>query len=108
MRAKTLEELADQSLFFFRRPILAAADQTALDKTLLETIYNHLVLLEDWSHGNLEIACKTTAETLGAKLGKLMSPVRLAITGSNASPSMFEVMELLGKEESLGRIKAYV
>ena len=104
-RAKTLEELAAASLFFFRTPTLAEADKTILDKTALQAIYTHLELLQDWSHSNLELACKTTAEATGIKLGKLMGPIRLAITGSNASPSMFEVMEWLGRDESLSRMK---
>ncbi|MFO1243307.1 MAG: glutamate--tRNA ligase [Rickettsiales bacterium] len=104
-RAKTLEELAAASLFFFRVPTLSDADKNSLDKVALEAIYTHLQLLEDWSHSNLELACKTTAEATGIKLGKLMAPIRLAITGSNASPSMFEVMAWLGKDESLARMK---
>jgi glutamyl-tRNA synthetase len=46
------------------------------------------------------------AEDSGRGLGKLAQPLRAALTGSNASPSLFEVMEVLGREESLARIAA--
>ena len=48
---------------------------------------------------------KLIAETTGIKLGKLAQPLRAALTGTNTSPGIFDVLEVLGREESLARIK---
>ena len=47
---------------------------------------------------------RETAEALGVKLGDLAQPLRAALTGRATSPGIFEVMEILGREESLGRL----
>ncbi len=52
----------------------------------------------------LEAALREFAERNGVKLGAVAQPLRAALTGSLASPGIFEVMEVLGREESLGRI----
>jgi glutamyl-tRNA synthetase len=52
----------------------------------------------------LEAAFRTAAETAGTKLGTLAQPLRGALTGQGTSPPIFEVMAILGKAETLGRI----
>ena len=47
---------------------------------------------------------RETAEALGVKLGDLAQPLRAALTGRATSPGIFEVMEILGRDESLGRL----
>jgi len=109
-RAKTLPELADAAQFLFQRPKAPVDDkatqQLAEGKSALAAFLPALEAETHWSHDALMERAKAHAESSGVKLGALMAPVRVAITGSTASPSMFEVMEWLGREESLARLKA--
>ncbi|MDG1287874.1 MAG: glutamate--tRNA ligase [Rickettsiales bacterium] len=107
-RAKTLQELADSTLFYLRH--CAPQDEKAqnqLDegKTLLAAFIPELEKQTEWDHATLFPFAKEFAEQHDTKVGKLMAPIRVAITGSTASPSMFEVMEIIGKEESLKRLR---
>lgn len=58
----------------------------------------------DWDVQSLEAAVKAHAEQTGAKLGKLAQPLRAVLTGTNTSPGIFDVLEVLGREKSLNRI----
>ena len=60
--------------------------------------------LEDWRVAPLEAAARQIAETDAVKLGDVAQPLRAALTGSNVSPPIFEVMQVLGRDETLGRI----
>lgn len=109
-RVKNINELAESAVFYFHlRPIpLSDKAQAVLDDNGLALLADlaHLLDLEgDWSHDGLQESCKAYSEKHAIKLGQVMAPLRSAITGSHASPSMFEVMVLLGKEEVLGRIR---
>ncbi len=53
---------------------------------------------------NLETTLKATAAQLGGKVGVLVHPTRLAVTGSNAGPSLYHLLEVLGREKVLARI----
>jgi glutamyl-tRNA synthetase len=109
-RVKTLAELADGALFLFAARPLPLDDKAATQLTaevrgtlaLLHTAYS---AVEDWTAATLEATIRTLAETSGLKLGKLAQPLRAALTGSTVSPPIFEVAEILGKEETLGRIE---
>ena len=57
-----------------------------------------------WSAATLEGAVRDTATASGAKLGDLAQPLRAALTGTTMSPPIFEVLEILGRDESLARI----
>ena len=59
---------------------------------------------EDWTPTALEDALRALAEETGVSAGKLIHPIRLAVTGRGASPGLFEVLELLGRDRSLKRI----
>jgi glutamyl-tRNA synthetase len=61
--------------------------------------------VEDWTHEATEQAVRTVADAAGVKLGKLAQPLRAALTGRTTSPGIFDVLVLLGKGESLGRIE---
>ncbi|TCS64177.1 glutamate--tRNA ligase [Varunaivibrio sulfuroxidans] len=108
-RAKTIVELAESALFYaFDRPIeknekalklLEPQSRAALGK-LLEI----LKVLPQWREEDLEQAVKGFAEAEELKLGKIAQPLRAALSGSNVSPGIFEVMRVLGREETLGRI----
>ena len=108
-RAKNLIELAESSLFLFKkRPLgLDERAENLLDpeaRTLLKSIHHALADLEDWTLEATEEVIKAIAESAELGLGKLAQPMRAALTGSTSSPGIFDVLILLGKEESLGRL----
>jgi glutamyl-tRNA synthetase len=108
-RATTLIELLDNASFLFAsRPV--ALDEQAhrlLDDAARESLAALLPRLEavkPWSVEGLEAAVKGFAEETGRKLGKVAQPLRAALTGRSISPGIFDVLEVLGREESLARI----
>ncbi|MEP2102267.1 MAG: glutamate--tRNA ligase [Parasphingorhabdus sp.] len=108
-RAKNLIELANNSLFLYKkRPLdLDEKAQSLLDadaRQLLESIHSTLADLDDWTLEATEDRVKAIAEAAELGLGKLAQPMRAALTGSTSSPGIFDVLILLGKEESLDRL----
>ena len=108
-RANTLNELADGARFLFaERPLPidepAAALLTSEARTLLGSAHAALVALANWHGPSLEAAIREVAEGNGVKLGKLAQPLRVALTGRTTSPGIFDVLALLGRDESLARI----
>lgn len=108
-RAKTLITLANSARFLFAtRPIemedkaSALLDRDGLD--VLARLAPALHDVEPWSAEALETAVRTFVEREDLKLGKVAQPLRAALTGSTASPGIFDVLALLGREETLGRI----
>jgi len=106
-RAKTLAELADVAQFYVAcRPIPIDDKAKALlapAKPLLRALAEALDGVA-WNAGALEDATRGFAEARGLKLGAAAQPLRAALTGSAASPPIFAVMEVLGRDESLGRL----
>lgn len=110
-RAHNFEQMADIALFYVRdMPIPLDEKATALitpqNKELLRAFAENLVSLSHWQSSDIEQHAKSFAAENGKKLGEVMQIVRVAIAGSTASPSMFEAMEYLGKQESLDRMRA--
>lgn len=108
-RAKNLIELANNSLFLYKkRPLdLDEKAQSLLDadaRQLVESIHSTLADLDDWTLEATEERVKAIAEAAELGLGKLAQPMRAALTGSTSSPGIFDVLILLGKEEALGRL----
>jgi glutamyl-tRNA synthetase len=108
-RAHTLNELADGARFLFaERPLelddAAAALLPADARALLASAHELLVALAKWDTLSLEAAIREVAEASGVKLGKLAQPLRAALTGRTTSPGIFDVLALLGRDESLARI----
>ncbi|MHA1598431.1 MAG: glutamate--tRNA ligase [Alphaproteobacteria bacterium] len=108
-RAKTIVELTENAQFYIKSRPLEMSGKAA--KILNEQGLEHLAIARDsldaetdWTHDALHDATKAAAEAADLKLGKLAQPLRAALTGSNISPGVFDVMEVLGREESLGRI----
>jgi glutamyl-tRNA synthetase len=108
-RAHTLNELTDGARFLFGgRPLpideSAAALLTGEARALLGVAHQALSALAEWDVASLEAAVREVAESAGAKLGKLAQPLRVALTGRTTSPGIFDVLALLGRDESLARI----
>jgi glutamyl-tRNA synthetase len=111
-RAKTLLDLMNGARFLFvKRPLSfdAKAEQllTAEGKAAnaLSLIALAAVTEADWKATSLEDKLKSLAEQKSVKLGKLAQPLRAALTGTSTSPGIFDVLEVLGRDESLARIK---
>ena len=66
--------------------------------------HERLAALANWDGASLEAAIREVAEAGGVKLGKLAQPLRAALTGRTTSPGIFDVLALLGRDESLARI----
>ncbi|HEY1962601.1 MAG TPA: glutamate--tRNA ligase [Rhizomicrobium sp.] len=110
-RAKTLVELADSAAFLFTDGprTLDAQSQKMLTPEAAKTLDEIVSVLENtpWQAAALEDAARAFSENRGLKLGQVAQPIRAAITGRLSSPPIFEVLAVLGREESLSRIRAY-
>ncbi|MBT5655009.1 MAG: hypothetical protein HOI80_05900 [Alphaproteobacteria bacterium] len=109
-RAKTIVELAQSSGFYvYAQPIPLNEKAQAILTTEAKALIGKFVkaILERsprWNHEALLEFARGFAEQEGIKLKDLAQPLRAAITGSNVSPGVFEVMEVLGQEKSLERL----
>jgi glutamyl-tRNA synthetase len=108
-RAKTLNDLIAGAAFIFaERPLkLDEAAAALLDppaRAVLADVHATLGAATDWHHVNLEAALKDFAAGRGLKLGKVAQPLRAALTGKASSPGIFDVLAILGRDESLARI----
>jgi glutamyl-tRNA synthetase len=109
-RSKTLPDLAERARFALREEV--AWDEAAFKKHLnadarpvLETLRKTLAALGDWREPALEGAFEAARKEHGdLPLGKLAQPVRVAVTGSAASPPIFETLRVLGRERTLRRL----
>jgi glutamyl-tRNA synthetase len=109
MRAKTLVELAENARFYVeRRPIpsdpKAATLLTPEARELLSELGPKLAA-SAWEAAALEETVRRVADAKGLKLGALAQPLRAALSGSTTSPPIFEVMAVLGREETLARLE---
>ena len=109
-RAKTLVELLDGAGFLFAaRPLKmdAKADEilARAGRLHLKNLLPRLAALTAWTAPGAEQAVRAYAEEEGAKLGVIAQPLRAALTGRSTSPGIFDVLTVLGREESLGRIE---
>jgi glutamyl-tRNA synthetase len=109
-RAKTLLELLDGARFLFAERPLAPDEKAAslLDepgRRALRDVANRLADLPDWSAASTEATVRAYAEEAGLKLGKVAQPLRAALTGRATSPPVFDVLAVLGRDESLARIR---
>jgi glutamyl-tRNA synthetase len=110
-RAKTLVELIQGADFLYTdgiRDLDAAADKLLAPEARAQ-LAAALPALEatDWTGPALEAAARSHAEANGLKLGQVAQPLRAALTGKASSPPLFEMLSLLGREESLIRLRAY-
>lgn len=109
-RAKTIVELSESAEFYAKsRPLkMTEKAQGILDSVVpghLEKLLEGLSKLTEWQAQAIEETVKAFADEAELKLGKVAQPLRAALTGTTVSPSIFEVMVALGREEALGRIE---
>jgi glutamyl-tRNA synthetase len=108
-RAKSLNELAEGAQFLFvGRPLTMDERAAALLEggapDLLAAVHGKLTQLSAWTAETTEQAVREVAEGQGLKLGQVAQPLRAALTGRATSPGIFDVLALLGRDESLARI----
>jgi len=107
-RVKTLSELVEKASFILNnRPIEVSSDaKLSLDETglaMLDTLTPHLQNVT-WKREELEKICNSVAESFGVKFGKLASPIRSALSGQTKTPSVFDMMLVLGRNETIARL----
>ncbi len=112
-KIKTFSELPTYAGFYFRDEI--AYDPEAAKKSFvpenkprLEKLRDAFAKADPFNAANIEAALKAVATELGVKVGVLVHPVRLAATGNPSGPSLYHLLEVLGKEKSLGRIERVI
>jgi glutamyl-tRNA synthetase len=74
-------------------------------KTVLAAVVPQLEGNADWSAATTEAVLRAYAESAGIKLGAVAQPLRAALTGRTTSPPIFDVLAVLGKDESLARLR---
>ena len=111
-RAKTLVELVDGAGFLFAsRPLLPDAKAAAIleeGRAYIADLLPRFEALADWSSASIEAAVRDYAGEHALKLGQVAQPLRAALTGRSVSPGVFDVFEVLGRAESLGRLRDQV
>jgi glutamyl-tRNA synthetase len=108
-RSKTLKEMAQASLFFFRDPETyeekaARKNFTAESMALLRTTREALAGLVDWSPPSIHALIEDLAGKAGVGLGKLAQPLRVAVSGGGVSPPIDQTLTILGREATLRRL----
>jgi glutamyl-tRNA synthetase len=112
VRARTLDDIVDQSAPYFRDQV--DYDQDAVAKQwkdkpataeALAGTRDTLAVLDAWEPVELEEALRQLAERRNVAAGKLFQPLRVALTGRAASPGIFDVLKLLGRDRSIDRIE---
>jgi glutamyl-tRNA synthetase len=109
-RAKTLVELFDASRFVWTsRPVdlneQAKALLTNEAKALIRSLLPELATVNDWTATTVEAVVRPFAERSGQKLGAVAQPLRAALTGRTTSPPIFDVLAVVGRDESLARLR---
>jgi glutamyl-tRNA synthetase len=112
-RAGTLIELLDNAGFLFATRPLAVDEMASRilnegGRETLAALAPRLDSAEPWTQSALEEAVRQFAEATGLKLGKVAQPLRAALTGRSTSPGIFDVLAVLGRDESLARIRDQV
>ncbi len=110
-RAKTMVEMAEGAAFYYKKELefdekAVAKFLTADRKPVIEAVIEQLEKSESFDHDGIEKAFGAVMAQTGLKLGKIGPVVRVALVGGTVSPSIFEVLEVLGQEKSLRRLQA--
>lgn len=110
-RSKTVDEMVESSVFFYRAP--ADYDEAGTKKLFTKVGVAALlrkgavVLSEvaDWTLENVEASYRSLIEREGIKGGDIIHPTRLALSGKTVGPGLFEIIDILGKDEAVARLK---
>jgi glutamyl-tRNA synthetase len=109
-RAKTLKEMAQNSVFFYREP--ERYDEKAAKKNLtadasapLARVIEKLDSVATWSASAIHDAVNQVATELALGLGKVAQPIRVAVSGTSVSPPIDVTLEVLGKDSTLRRLR---
>ncbi|MDD3741834.1 MAG: glutamate--tRNA ligase, partial [Bacteroidales bacterium] len=112
-RVHFVSELWDEANFFFEAP--KEYDDKFLKKAckedtaeLMEKLISTLEPLDDFSSANTEAVVKTWLEGAEIGFGRVMSPFRLALVGAGKGPHVFDIAEIIGKGETIKRIKTLI
>jgi len=112
-RAKTVVELANSAFFYIEpRPIKIndkakkTLEQVGVDN--VAALHDKLYSLSEWTHDVLEKTILDLAETEGITFSKLAQPLRAILSGSNTSPGIYNILEVLGRDETLGRLDDFL
>jgi len=108
-RSKTLIDIAKNGAFYVaKRPIdleeKAANILKKTDQPVLQALHDALSDMPEWTLQEIETTIKQTAENLELGFGKVAQPLRAATCGTMASPALFDVLYILGKDETLARL----
>jgi glutamyl-tRNA synthetase len=108
-RARTLKEMAQNSLFFFRDVTTydekaAKKNLTAETAPLLQSVRDRMAALDDWQASKLHEIVQAVAAESGAGLGKVAQPIRVAVSGGSVSPPIDVTLEILGRDTTLHRV----
>ncbi len=115
VRARTVDDIARQAIPYFRDDI--TYDSDAVSKQwrdpsaaveILTAVRERLSQLPVWEPTSMESALRTLAEELGISGGKIFQPLRVALTGTTASPGIFDVLLYVGRGRSLDRLQSAV
>ena len=108
-RAKTLPELLEKARFILQtRPIsIDEPAQATLDSVFIGILQSLTPQLQNatWSREYLEVLFYEFVGSNGIKFGQLAAPLRAALAGRKATPSVYDMMVLLGRDETIARIK---
>ncbi len=109
-RSKRINEIADNSVYFFHDP--ATYEEKAATKhftlqaaEILEMLADKIAVLEPYSKDSLDALIHACASDTGSQIGDLIHPTRLAVSGVSFGPGLFEMMETIGKETVVRRIR---
>jgi glutamyl-tRNA synthetase len=108
-KIKRFGDLAAYAGFYFSDqvkidPVAAAKEFTAEAKARLQKLHDALAIVDDFTAANIEKTLKSVAAELGIKVGMLVHPTRLACTGAASGPSLYHLMEIIGKATVLKRL----
>ena len=108
-RSSTLVEMAEGAAFYYQQEVVfdeAAKTKfiSADQKSMLMTVADVLSQQTTFDHSSIETAFATIMERTGLKFGKIGQPLRVVLTGGTASPGIYDILEIIGRERALKRI----
>jgi glutamyl-tRNA synthetase len=106
-------EVADGAVFYYTPELVYDAEAIAKNVKpettgYLQELLAALSAAADFKHDGIEAVFKEVCAELGIKMGQIGPAVRIALSGGTVSPSIYEVMEVLGKEETCRRLNAAI